>query len=94
MNRYSFQSEQQAKELITKLLPKDAKIEWNKLTVSEHTHGLQIWGFEDKYSFDAETKESVLIEKGLTFNVDVVWKDTPPIEWDKYEVTPTTPSHT
>ena len=94
MNRYSFTTEQQAKELIEKLLPTDAKIEWNQLTVSVFTHGLQIWGFEDKYQYDAETKESVLIEKGLTYNVDVVWKSEPPIEWDKYEIFPKTPSHT
>jgi len=87
MNRYSFSTEAQAQELIAMLELKEGQ------TVSELIHGIQIWGFEDKYSFDSETKESILIKKGLTFNVDVVWKDTPPIEWDKYEVFPKTPSH-
>jgi hypothetical protein len=87
MKRYSFLDEKTAVDLIATL-----KINFGQ-TTSDSISGIMVWGFEDKYQYDAETKESVLIEKGLTFNVDVCWKDTPPIAWDKYEVFPKTPSH-
>lgn len=88
MRRYSFLTEKLATDLIAKLNLEQGQ------TTSELIAGIMVWGFEDKYSFDEQTKESVLIEKGTSFNVDVVWKDTPPIEWNKYEVKPLTPSHT
>lgn len=88
MNRYSFLTEKLATDLIATLKLKEGQ------TTSELIAGIQVWGFEDKYSFDAETKESVLIEKGTTFNVDVIWKDEQPIEWKQYEIFAKTPSHT
>ena len=50
MKRYSFTSENSVKELILPLAPIDTEnpIAWNKLTVTEKTHGIMIWGFEDK----------------------------------------------
>jgi len=33
------------------------------------------------------------LKKGLTFDVDVLWKDKPPIGWKKYEINPKTPNH-
>ena len=106
MKRYSIPTKTKAKNLILPLAPIDTEnpIEWNKLTVTEKTHGIMIWGFEDKripildaegmQTFDADGEPLVDIIKGTTYNVDVVWKGEQPVKWEQYEVNPLTPSHT
>jgi hypothetical protein len=106
MNRYSFTTKTKAKNLILPLTPIDTEnpIEWNKLTVTEKTHGIMVWGFEDKQvpildaegmqTFDADGLPLVDIILGTSYNVDVVWKGEQPSEWEQYECFPTTPSHT
>jgi hypothetical protein len=106
MKRYSFTSEDLAKNLVSALAPIDAlnPIEWNKLTVTETTHAIKVWGFEDKHipildengmqTFDEDGLPLVDIIKGKTYNIDVVWKGEQPSEWEQYEVFPLTPSHT
>jgi hypothetical protein len=105
MKRYSFTSEDLAKNLVSALAPIDAlnPIEWNKLTVTETTHAIQVWGFEDKQvpildengmqTFDEDGLASFDTIKGLTYNVDIMWKSEQPKEWEQYEVNPSTPSH-
>ena len=104
MKRYSIPTKTKAKNLILPLAPIDTEIEWNKLTVTEKTHAIMIWGFEDKripildaegmQTFDADGEPLVDIITGTTYNVDVVWKGEAPVKWEQYEVNPLTPSHT
>jgi len=98
MNRYSFNTEAEALELLDAL-----ELEQGQ-TVSKDIYGIMIWGFEDKQvpildedmkpTFDEDGLPLVDIIKGTTYNVDVVWKAEQPTEWEKYEVFPSTPSHT
>jgi len=87
IKKYSFPTEVKAKELIALLSDEPNP------TVTETTHGIVILGFQYKYSFNEETQESVLIEKGTTFDVDIFWKDLPNESWLEYEVNPSTPNH-
>ena len=91
--RYSFPSEQIAKELILNLLLSESKLPFDKQTVTESTHGIACLGFQDKYIFNEETQENELEHKGLTYDVDIVWKNAPNENWTAYEVTPKTPNH-
>lgn len=93
IKRYSFPSEAKAKELILKLAPEKFEGTFNQLTTTEKTHAIVCLGFQDKYSFDIDTKESVLVSKGLTYDVDVMWKDSPSYGWSAYEVNVKTPNH-
>jgi hypothetical protein len=98
MNRYSFNTEQEALELLDAL-----ELEKGQ-TVSKDIHGIMVWGFEDKQvpildeegmqTFDADGLPLVDIILGTSYNVDVVWKSEQPSEWEQYEVNPLTPSHT
>mgnify|MGYP003632742949 CR=1 FL=1 len=104
MKRYSITTEIKAKNLISALAPIDSEIEWSELTGTEKTHGIMIWGFEDKVTpildedeqptFDKDGMPLVNVIKGTTYNVDVVWKGEQPTEWEQYEINPLTPSHT
>ncbi len=87
IHRYSFPTEIKAKELINTLELKEGQ------TTSNLIDGIVVIGFEDKYEYDEETSESILIKKGETFNVNVWFKNTPPKEWDNFEVFPKTPNH-
>ena len=90
--------------MILPLAPIDTEIEWDKLTVTEKTHGIMIWGFEDKQipildaddmpTFNEDGEPLVDIIEGTTYNVDVVWKGEAPTAWEQYEINPLTPSHT
>ena len=93
IHRYSFPTESKAKEFLTKLIPINSKAEWNQLTVTELTDGVVVLGFEDKYTYDVQTKLSVLAEKGLTYNINIYWNSKPPLAWKPFEVFPLTPSH-
>ena len=105
MKRYSFKTKTKAKNLVSALAPIDAEfpIEWNRLTVTETTHAIKVWGFEDKQvpildengmqTFDADGLPLFDTIKGLTYNVDISWKGEQPKEWEQYECFPTTPSH-
>ena len=98
MNRYSFNTEQEALELLDAL-----ELEKGQ-TVSKDIHGIMVWGFEDKQvpildeegmqTFDADGLPLVDIILGTSYNIDVVWKSEQPSEWEQYEVNPLTPSHT
>ena len=106
MKRYSIPTKTKAKNLVSALALIDAEhpIKWNKLTVTEKTHGIMIWGFEDKripildaegmQTFDEDGLPLVNSVKGTKYNVDVVWKGEQPNEWSEFEVFPETPSHT
>tara|TARA_R110000803_G_C11903913_1_gene312435 strand:- start:104 stop:424 length:321 start_codon:yes stop_codon:yes gene_type:complete len=104
MKRYSIPTKTKAKNLILPLAPIDTEIEWDKLTVTEKTHGIMIWGFEDKQipildaddmpTFNEDGEPLVDIIEGTTYNVDVVWKGEAPTAWEQYEINPLTPSHT
>ena len=98
MNRYSFNTKKRALELLGAL-----ELEKGQ-TVSKDIYGIMVWGFEDKQvpildeleqpTFDEDGLPLVDIIKGTTYNVDVVWKNEAPTEWEQYEVFPSSPSHT
>lgn len=77
--RYSFPSEKIANELIYLLsnesLPEEELVNYRVKPVTESTHGIACLGFQDKYIFNKETQENELEHKGLSYNVDIVWKD-------------------
>ena len=83
IKRYSITSEQIAKDLI--LLLSD---EINP-TVTEFTQAIVCLGFQDVYN-----KEGELIKEGLTYDIDIFWKDEPLEEFNEFEVNPITPNHT
>lgn len=87
IKRYSIPTKQKAKELIALLSDEPNP------TITETTHAIVCLGFQDKYIFNEETQESELIEKGLTYDVDVFWKDEPNESWNEFEITPATPNH-
>ena len=95
IKRYSIPTEQIAKDLILTLAPLDTEnhIVWNKLTVTEFTHAIVCLGFQDKYLYNEETQESELISKGMTYDVDIFWKDEPLDAFKEFEVEPVTPNH-
>jgi len=98
MNRYSFNTEAEALELLDAL-----ELEQGQ-TVSKDIYGIMVWGFEDKQvpildeleqpTFDEDGLPLVDVIKGTTYNVDVVWKNEPLEEWNEFEVFPSSPSHT
>jgi hypothetical protein len=98
MNRYSFNTEQEALDLLDAL-----ELEQGQ-TCSKDINGIMVWGFEDKQvpildedgmqTFDEDGLPLFDSVKGKTYNVDVVWKGEQPTEWEQYEVFPSTPSHT
>ena len=65
--------------------------DFRKVHVTETTKGIVVLGFQDKIEVNEEG-EVVVIEEGLTFNVDVAWK-TVNEDWDQYEVQPLTSNH-
>ena len=87
IKRYSFATEQQAKELILGL-----GLEPNQ-TTSKDIQGIVLLGFQDKYKFNEDTQESELVKKGLTYDLDIMWRNEPNKDWLKFEVTPKTPNH-
>lgn len=93
VKRYSFPSEAKAEELLLKLANEENELAFNKLTVTETTHAIVCLGFQDKYEYDEATDSSVLVESGLTYDVDVFWKDKSAYGWGQYEVSPNTPNH-
>jgi len=93
INRYSFPDEVTAKQLLETLIPKGSSLSFKDITVTELTNGINAWGFEDKFSYDPKTDKQVLIKKGTTYNVDVMWKTSQPKEWAQYEIKPVTPNH-
>ena len=98
MNRYSFNTEQEALDLLDAL-----ELEQGQ-TASKDIFGIMIWGFEYKQvpildeegmqAFDDDNNPLFDSVKGKTYNVDIVWKGEQPTEWEQYEVFPSTPSHT
>ena len=93
VKQYSFPSEQIAKEMILELAQEENELPFNKITVTESTHAIAILGFQDKYEFDEETQESVLVKKAEFYDVDVMWKGRSGYGWSSYEVNPETPNH-
>ena len=96
IKQYSIPTEVIARELILALAIKDKDgnlPNFKDVKATETTHGIVCLGFQNKYSFDEETQESVLIEKGTTFDVDIFWKDLPNEDWIAYEVNPKSPNH-
>jgi len=99
--RYSFQTEQQAIELILALAHEDNELTFDKITGTKTTAGIVCLGFQDKYGWDLaeddenylENREWVLIQEGLTYDVDVFWRDKVKYGWGIYEVEPKTPNH-
>jgi hypothetical protein len=90
---YSFPTEAKAEELILNLVNTDNKLVFNKITTTETTHGIVCLKFQDKYEYNQEKKEIELIKKGLTYDVDVIWKESPNEDWSGYEVNINTPNH-
>ena len=93
IKRYSFPTEAKAEELILKLANKENELAFNKITTTETTHAIVCLGFQDKYKYNEETEESELIKKSLTYDVDVMWKDSDSKDWSDYEVNIKTPNH-
>ena len=93
VKRYSFPTEAKAEELLLKLAHEDSALAFNKLTVTETTHAIVCLGFEHRYEFNAETEESTLVKEGLTYDVDVFWKEGDIEGFAEYEVHPNTPNH-
>lgn len=90
INRYSFDSEAQAEELILQL--SDA-VDFKQIKETENTVTIICLGFQNEYAYDEETGEQTLIKEGLTYDVDVVWKHEPLLNWSEFEVEPGTPNH-
>ncbi len=105
--KYSFPTEEKAKELIKSLLS-DEQQETNirKVSVTKYTNGLRYLGRTDVTETNEETKETIIIKKGKTWDVDVEWRDTltkkqweqsPLKEWadedSRFEVNPKSPNH-
>ena len=88
IKRYSFPTEEKANELIALLS------EENKPTVTTLTHEIVQIGFQNEYEFNEETKESILVKEGKTFDVDIMWKDEALEDFSPFEVFPKTPNHT
>jgi hypothetical protein len=93
VKRYSFPSEAKAEELLLKLANEENELAFNKLTVTETTHAIVCLGFQDKYEYDEATDSSVLVESGLTYDVDVFWKGNSGYGWGQYEINSNTPNH-
>jgi|TARA_R110000823_G_C15732724_1_gene479945 hypothetical protein len=93
IKRYSFSTKEIAQELILKLAHEKNELAFDKITTTESTYGIVCLGFQDVYEYDQETETSVLIKKGLTYDVDIFWKDEENSEWLNYEVNPVTPNH-
>ena len=87
IKRYSFPTEAKAKELILKLAHTENELAFNKITTTETTHAIVCLGFQNKY------EDEVLVKEGLTYDVDVMWKDVINKKWNKYEVNVKTPNH-
>jgi len=88
IKQYSIPTEAIASELILALAHKENELPFNKITATETTHGIVCLGFQDKYDIKGN-----LIEQGLTYDVDVFWKDLQNEDWIAYEVNPKTPNH-
>ena len=100
MNRYSFLNEAQAISLVEAMMPKTADLKGvvpktflTDLAILDSVDGIVVLGFEDKYTYDVQTKLSVLVEKGLSYNINIYFNTIPPKEWDEFEIFPKTPSH-
>mgnify|MGYP003624789842 CR=1 FL=1 len=93
IKRYSFPTESEAQELILKLAHEKNESAFDKITTTDLTNGIVCLGFQDIYKYDQETETSVLIHQGLTYDVDVFWKDEENSDWLDYEVNPVTPNH-
>ena len=90
--KYIFNTEAKAEEMILSLATANEETpNFRKVHVTDTTKGIVVLGFQDKIEIDEEG-EVVVIEEGLTFNVDVAWK-TVNTSWDAYEVFPTTSNH-
>jgi hypothetical protein len=92
IKRYAFPSEAKAEELIL-MLAQESVLAFNKITVTESTHGVVLLGFENIYEYNEETEENVLIKQATNYDVDVIWKSEPLESWGEFEVTPITPNH-
>lgn len=86
VRRYSFKSEQIAKNLINTLNLKGK-------SYSNKVRCIYELGFQDKYLYNESTQENELISKGMTYDVDIKWFTNQPVEFKQYEVTPLTPNH-
>ena len=86
VKRYSFPSEQIEKEII-------ATLNLNGKSYTNKVRCIVELGFQDKYLYNEETQESELISKGMTYDVDIFWKDEPLEAFNQYIVEPKTPNH-
>ena len=93
--KYIFTTEAEAETMILTLAQQDENgnlPNFREVRNTPTTYGVVVLGFQDKYEFNEETEEMVVIEAGTTFNVDVAWK-TVDTSWDAYEVFPETSNH-
>jgi len=93
VKQYSFPSETIAKEMILELASEENELPFNKITVTESTHGIAVLGFQHKYEFNTETQESILVKEADFYDVDVMWKSRSGYGWSAYEVHPKSPNH-
>ena len=92
--KYIFNTEAKAEEMILSLATanEDGTLpNFRQVRVTDTTKGIVVLGFQDKIEVNEEG-EVVVIEEGLTFNVDVAWK-TVNEDWSQYEVHPSTSNH-
>ena len=86
VKKYSFPSEQIAKELI-------ATLNLNGKSYSNKVRCIFELGFQDKYLYNEATQENELISNGMTYDVDIKWYEFPNDNFNEYEVNPNTPNH-
>lgn len=102
--KYSMPTEAKAQELILALATPNedgSSPSFMGVRTTDATHAIVVLGFQDEIIIDEETEEEVIVE-GLTFDVDVIWKqkfDEEGVEliydadWVDYEVHPENPKH-
>ena len=93
IKQYALPSEEIAKELILALASEENELPFNKVTITETTHGIVCLGFQHKYEVNLETDEHILVKEATTYDVDVAWKEAPNENWTAYEIEPKTPNH-
>ena len=93
--KYAFSTEAIAKGMILSLADASEEREtlnFREIRRTETTNGIVCLGFQDETELDEESGEFIIIEEGITFNVDVSWKIVNE-DWSEYEIFPESSNH-